>query len=64
MILKKFINETEVIIKDVKKTVKNCRNGLHSKRTREAKEADLGIAGGDGKMAIFSKGKVLKTVER
>ncbi len=29
----------------------------------EAKEADFGIAGGDGKAVIFQKGEVLKTVE-
>lgn len=28
----------------------------------EAKEADFGIAAGGGKAAIFSKGKILKTV--
>ncbi len=30
----------------------------------EAKEADLGIAGGDGKVAIFKRGEVLRTVEQ
>ncbi len=29
----------------------------------EAKEADFGVAGGDGKGVIFAKGKILKTVE-
>ena len=29
----------------------------------EAKEADFGVAGGDGKGVIFAKGEVLKTVE-
>lgn len=29
----------------------------------EAKEADYGIAGGNGKGIIFSKGKVVKTVD-
>ena len=28
----------------------------------EAKEADYGVAGGDGKGIIFEKGKILKTV--
>ncbi len=29
----------------------------------EAKEADFGVAGGDGKGVIFAKGKIIKTVE-
>jgi (E)-4-hydroxy-3-methylbut-2-enyl-diphosphate synthase len=29
----------------------------------EAKEADIGIAGGDGKVALFKKGEVIRTVE-
>ena len=30
----------------------------------EAREADFGIAGGDGQGIIFRKGKVIKTVPR
>jgi (E)-4-hydroxy-3-methylbut-2-enyl-diphosphate synthase len=29
----------------------------------EARDADIGVAGGKGKGAIFKKGKVLRTVE-
>ena len=29
----------------------------------EAREADIGIAGGKGKVVLFKKGKVLKTVK-
>ncbi|MBO5928454.1 MAG: flavodoxin-dependent (E)-4-hydroxy-3-methylbut-2-enyl-diphosphate synthase [Clostridia bacterium] len=29
----------------------------------EAREADVGLAGGDGKVAIFKKGKVIRTVD-
>ena len=29
----------------------------------EASEADIGIAGGKGKVALFKKGQVLRTVE-
>jgi len=28
----------------------------------EAREADIGLAGGNGKVAIFKKGEVLRTV--
>lgn len=28
----------------------------------EAREADIGIAGGDGKVALFKKGTVIRTV--
>ena len=29
----------------------------------EAKEADIGLAGGKGKVALFRKGEVLRTVD-
>ena len=29
----------------------------------EAREADVGIAGGSGRVAIFKKGKVVRTVD-
>jgi hypothetical protein len=38
------------------------RHGLRRQRTGEAREADLGVASGNGKGQIFVKGEVIKTV--
>ena len=32
--------------------------------TGEAKEADIGIAGGDGKGILFKKGKVIRKIDQ
>ena len=55
--VEKFLEKTEPI-KPIKVAVMGCVvNG-----PGEAKEADIGIAGGHGKAVIFAKGKILKTV--
>lgn len=38
------------------------RHGLRRERPGEAREADLGVASGNGKGQIFVKGEVVKTV--
>ena len=37
----------------------SCSDGLRSQRPREAREADVGIAGGRGKGLVFRKGEVV-----
>lgn len=58
-----FINEIEKITKNSKKVLKIAVMGCVVNGPGEAKEADIGIAGGDGKMSIFKKGKIIKTIE-
>jgi (E)-4-hydroxy-3-methylbut-2-enyl-diphosphate synthase len=40
-----------------------CRDGLCRQRAGEAREADLGVASGNGKGQIFVRGEVIKTVK-
>ena len=44
------------------KTLENCNNGCVVNGPGEAKEADIGIAGGSGKGIVFKKGKIIRTV--
>lgn len=37
---------------------------MRCKRSGEAREADIGIAGGDGRGAVFKRGKLLCTAEQ
>lgn len=58
-----FVNQTEDLIKDIIKPLKIAVMGCVVNGPGEAKDADIGIAGGgENKMAIFCKGKILKTV--
>lgn len=45
-----------------KKTFENCRHGMRGKRSGEAKDADVGLALGDGNAVFFKNGKVFRTV--
>lgn len=58
-IAKTVYDYTKHIKKDIKIAVMGCAvNG-----PGEARDADIGIAGGDGKGLIFKKGSIIKTVE-
>jgi (E)-4-hydroxy-3-methylbut-2-enyl-diphosphate synthase len=61
--IQSFITETEGVIKNIKKSLKIAIMGCVVNGPGEAKEADIGIAGGKDKMAIFSKGRIIKTVD-
>ena len=49
-------------VKDVKKPLKIAIMGCAVNGPGEAKEADIGIAGGSGKGIVFKKGKIIRTV--
>jgi (E)-4-hydroxy-3-methylbut-2-enyl-diphosphate synthase len=52
----------EDYIKKINKPVKVAVMGCVVNGPGEAKDADIGIAGGNGKAVLFKKGKVIKTV--
>lgn len=55
-------HEVEERVRSIPKNATVAVMGCIVNGPGEAKEADLGIAGGDGKVAIFKKGQVLRTV--
>jgi len=57
-----FVKEIEKIVNNIQKPLKIAIMGCVVNGPGEAKDADIGIAGGEGKMVIFKKGKVIKTV--
>ncbi|ADL08005.1 flavodoxin-dependent (E)-4-hydroxy-3-methylbut-2-enyl-diphosphate synthase [Thermosediminibacter oceani] len=54
--------EVEDKLKDIKKPIKVAVMGCIVNGPGEAKEADIGIAGGTGRVAVFKRGRILKTV--
>lgn len=55
-------NEVEARLRDVKKNITVAVMGCVVNGPGEAKEADIGIAGGDGCAIIFKKGEILRKV--
>ena len=55
-------NEMEKRLKDVNKNIKVAVMGCAVNGPGEAKEADVGVAGGVGEGLIFKKGKIVKKV--
>lgn len=55
-------NEVEQKLRDVKKNITVAVMGCVVNGPGEAKEADIGIAGGDGCAIIFKKGEILRKV--
>ena len=55
-------NAVEERLRTVKKPIKVAVMGCIVNGPGEAKEADIGIAGGDGCAVLFKKGKVLRKV--
>ncbi|MEG2528522.1 MAG: flavodoxin-dependent (E)-4-hydroxy-3-methylbut-2-enyl-diphosphate synthase [Anaerovoracaceae bacterium] len=55
--------QTEIDKLQIKENLKIAVMGCAVNGPGEAKEADFGVAGGDGKGLIFAKGKVIKTVD-
>lgn len=58
-----IVEEAEKQLKYINKNLKIAIMGCPVNGPGEAKEADLGIAGGNGKGLIFKKGKIIKKVE-
>ena len=58
-----LVNEVETLVKGVDKRLKIAVMGCVVNGPGEASDADIGIAGGNGRAVIFEKGKVLATLE-
>ncbi len=56
-------NKVEEVTKDIKKDIKIAVMGCIVNGPGEAKDADIGIAGGKGEALFFAKGKTLKKVK-
>ncbi len=56
-------NRAEKVLKDVDKPIKVAIMGCAVNGPGEAREADIGVAGGIGEGLIFKKGKVVKKVK-
>jgi (E)-4-hydroxy-3-methylbut-2-enyl-diphosphate synthase len=61
--LVKTAQEVEEALKSVQKDIKVAVMGCVVNGPGEAREADIGIAGGDGCAMLFQKGKILRKVE-
>lgn len=59
----KIANEVEERLADCKKNIKIAIMGCAVNGPGEAREADIGIAGGNGVGLIFKKGEIIKTVK-
>lgn len=58
-----LVEKVEHLVGNVNKSLKIAVMGCVVNGPGEAADADLGIAGGDGKAVIFSRGKIFKTVD-
>lgn len=59
----KIASDAEKKLRNVKKNIKVAIMGCAVNGPGEAREADIGIAGGDGVGLIFKKGKIIKKVK-
>ncbi|MCK9443607.1 MAG: flavodoxin-dependent (E)-4-hydroxy-3-methylbut-2-enyl-diphosphate synthase [Tissierellaceae bacterium] len=59
----KIVEEAEEKLKGIKKHIKVAIMGCAVNGPGEAREADIGIAGGNGEGLIFRKGKIIKKVK-
>ncbi len=58
----KIVSQLEEKVKDIKKPIKVSILGCAVNGPGEAKEADIGIAAGDGKGLLFRKGQIVRTI--
>lgn len=58
-----IVNEVEKRLADVKKDIKVAIMGCVVNGPGEAKEADIGIAGGDGCGLLFKKGEIIRKID-
>ena len=56
-------NKVEAAVRDIKKPIKIAVMGCIVNGPGEAREADIGVAGGDGCGLIFKKGEILRKVD-
>jgi (E)-4-hydroxy-3-methylbut-2-enyl-diphosphate synthase len=59
----KVANEVENALKDCHKKIKVAVMGCVVNGPGEAREADIGIAGGDGCAILFKKGKIIRKID-
>lgn len=59
----KIATEVEEKLKDIKKNIKVAIMGCVVNGPGEARDADIGIAGGKGEAVIFKKGEILRKVK-
>ena len=59
----KVANEVENALRDCKKQIKVAVMGCVVNGPGEAREADIGIAGGDGCAMLFKKGEILRKID-
>ena len=59
----KVANEVEAALKDCTKKIKVAVMGCVVNGPGEAREADIGIAGGDGCAMLFKKGEILRRID-
>jgi (E)-4-hydroxy-3-methylbut-2-enyl-diphosphate synthase len=59
----KLVNKVEAQIKHISKPIKVAIMGCAVNGPGEAREADIGIAGGDGCGLVFKKGQIIKKVK-
>ena len=55
-------NQVEEALKDCKKNIKVAVMGCIVNGPGEAREADIGVAGGDGCGILFKKGEIIRKV--
>lgn len=58
----RIASEVEKKLAGIKRPIKVAVMGCIVNGPGEAREADIGIAGGNGKVAVFKKGRIIKTV--
>ena len=58
----KKLNDLDEYLENISQPIKVAVMGCVVNGPGEAREADIGVAGGKGKGVIFKRGKVLKTV--
>lgn len=60
--LEKLAAQVEEAVKDIRKNIKIAVMGCVVNGPGEAREADIGIAGGDGCAVLFKKGKIIRKI--
>ena len=58
----KIVNEVEKSLENINKSIKVAIMGCVVNGPGEAKDADIGIAGGDGCAVLFKKGEIIKKI--
>ena len=59
----KIANEVENALQGINKNLKVAVMGCAVNGPGEAKDADIGVAGGDGYAVLFKKGEIIKKID-